>query len=187
MEIGIVNFCQGCIENKPNTTCTVCYLETMVQQLGFVPQTILGTSDIYHTIKESTIQNWIFSGSAYNVNHISSPQVPLGILTLPDKRYVFICYTMQSVLHGHGKKIICDKKNKQGVVTLRSGTSVFRNHFCYLRPRDITEHIWKMTDVFEGYVMTLYLGTHLCCQWHPERTLDGYEYISRWLHESTYI
>jgi GMP synthase-like glutamine amidotransferase len=68
------------------------------------------------SLVNSNIKKWIFSGSAHTVIYNDSPKVPMEIFNIPDKQFLLICYSMESVLHqlkvGEIKKRYENKKEK---------------------------------------------------------------------------
>ena len=107
MNIGIINM-TGFEEGTK-------YVIRCVKKLGYIPHNIdYTTSDeIFKKITLSNIKHWIFSGSPQMVIDSTSPIVPLNTLNLRDKKFMFICYSMESVLYQMGFPVVKRFMNKK--------------------------------------------------------------------------
>jgi GMP synthase-like glutamine amidotransferase len=107
MNIGIVN-----MTGFPEGTK---YIIKCITKLGYIPNNIEYTTedDIFKKIALSKIKHWIFSGSPHMVVDTTSPIVSLNILNLTDKKFMLICYSMESVLYQLGFPVIKRYKNKK--------------------------------------------------------------------------
>jgi GMP synthase-like glutamine amidotransferase len=145
---------------------------------------------IYTSIYQSTITHWVCSGAEYSVHEPSSPRLPIDILLLPLKRFLFICFSMQSILHQLGNTVYCAPDKIQGLFRLSDSLLVYRNHYCYVTNvhsdqthyLDIVHSIIDMDGIRK--VMTVYLNsTSILLQWHPEKTINGYVFFKDWLQK----
>ena len=156
--IGIVNMYHDSDKLKP--------LLAAVRGLGY--RVHLGTID---EVATSPIKKWIFSGADRDVTeHI---QVPLELLTL-NKRYLMICYSMESVLYQMGYPIY-RRANEKGYFRMGRFTG-YRNHQYFFRSSDVptlAEH--------NGELMMTTIGPALLVQFHPEHSYDGRRLLARWL------
>ena len=105
MRIGIINY-----QNLNNRRCPT--IVKVMRKLGHDITVLSAHDDHFTIIKESKITHWIFSGSPLDVNDPPSPQVNKKILGLQDKRFLLICYSMESVLKSLGCKLMTSKKSK---------------------------------------------------------------------------
>ena len=93
MRIGIINMHKNSID--------ITSLIDAVKELGATPHIINGTTlseqALLRTIQTSPIRHWIFSGSRYHIHHEGVPIVPMELFKT-EKRFLMICYSMESVL-----------------------------------------------------------------------------------------
>ena len=89
MHVGIVNFAI----NDPRTE-----LYDVLTSLGCTVVIIQHTDDWLNIIRRSKIKRWICTGSAYDVLDKESPQLDTDLLQLDTKRFLLICYSMESIL-----------------------------------------------------------------------------------------
>lgn len=91
------------------------YIIKCIKKLGYTPYIVdYTTSDkIFEEIIKSNIKHWIFSGSPHMVIDSTSPIVPLNILNLKDKKFMLICYSMESILYQLDFPVIKRYENKK--------------------------------------------------------------------------
>jgi len=157
------------------------------------------SSIIYELIKKSNITHWIFSGSPLSVVEKKSPKIPIEILDLEDKKFMLICYSMESMVFQLNYPITIRRELKKEVINLDVDMekvrklskdklfenislpiSVWRNHYGYLS----SYHINNLNEVssYENESMILFHKNLLLLQIHPERTKDGYKLIDNWIN-----
>jgi GMP synthase-like glutamine amidotransferase len=165
--IGIVNMYRNSDKLKP--------LLTAVRGLGY--RVHLGT---ICEVAESPIKTWIFSGADHDVTEQDAIQVPLELLRLK-KRYLMICYSMESVLYQMGYPIY-RRANEKGYFSMDMRTASkgrftgYRNHHYYFRSSDVPS-----LASYNGELMMTAVGPALLVQFHPEQSYDGRRLLARWL------
>ena len=181
MDIGVVNMYSTLTESK--------YVVNALLSMGHRPHIIHGYKEtqknILQQIKDSTISHWICSGSATTVIEANSPQIPLGVLKLKGKRFMMICYSMESILFQLGIKIHKRNVPKKEVFRLsipegygiQSPMVVRRNHSWYFSYRSVPGLIAE----YNGEAMIAAYKNALLVQFHPEKTPDGKKFIAHWL------
>jgi GMP synthase-like glutamine amidotransferase len=181
MDIGVVNMYSTLVESN--------YLVNALLSMGHRPHIIHGyketQSKILQHIKESKITHWICSGSATSVVESNSPQIPLGVLKLKGKRFMMICYSMESILFQMGVKILKRNVCKKEIFRLsipegygvESPMVVRRNHWWYFPYRSVPGLIAQ----YNGEAMISTYKNALLVQFHPEKTPDGKKFIAHWL------
>ena len=146
--------------------------------------------ELFGFIKRSPIKNWIFSGSKMDI-HQGGPRVPKKLLGL-DKRFLLICYSMESLATQ-----LCDctdmlKKrhtNKHEFFRLekpdywlfdgiRDEMVLKRNHHWYLESGKLP--VYEIAS-YRGELMIAGVKNSLLMQFHPEKTADGLKMIKNWL------
>ena len=156
--IGIVNMYRDSDKLKP--------LLAAVRKLGY--RVHLGTIG---EVAKSPIKTWIFSGADRDVTE--DIQVPLELLTLK-KRYLMICYSMESVLYQMGYPIY-RRANEKGYFSMGRFTG-YRNHHYFFRLSDV-----PALAAHNGELMMTVVGPALLVQFHPEHSYDGRRLLGRWL------
>ena len=181
VDIGVVNMYTTVVESK--------YVANALRSMGYRPHTIDGyrasREEILLHIKQSPIRDWICSGSAYTVNESGSPQIPLELLSLKEKRFIMICYSMESILFQLGIKInkrnICKKEIFRLTIpegqALKNPMVVRRNHCWYFPARSVPGLIAQ----YDGEAMIAVYKNALLVQFHPEKTPDGKKLIALWI------
>jgi len=190
--IGIVNMYHDSDKLKP--------LLAAVRKLGY--RVHLGTID---EVAKSPIQTWIFSGADRDVTEQDAIQVPLELLTLK-KRYLMICYSMESVLYQMGYPIY-RRANEKGYFSMdmrtvsmdmrtasmdmrtvsmdmrtasmdmqKSRFTGYRNHQYFFRSSDVP----NLASYNRELMMTA-VGPALLVQFHPEHSYDGRRLLSQFL------
>jgi hypothetical protein len=197
MEIGIVSL-------YPNIKC-IHKLENAIKILGYKPHIIdlvHNTQDkIYYYIKNSYIIYWIFSGSPLSVVDKKSPQIPMDLFKLLSKKYMFICYSLESVMfqlkfpvsirHDLKKELFKLDVNKNNInktnteylfKNINFPMNVWRNHYGYIA-NNILLNNNQIKDIvsYEGESMILLYKNSILVQYHPERTSDGLRLIDNWI------
>ena len=200
MEIGIVSLYPRLKDIQ--------HVENAVKILGYKPHVIdlvHSTQDkIYYHIKNSYIKYWIFSGSPTSVIEKSSPQIPMEIFRLTTKRFMFICYSLESVMFQLKYPISFRKVLKKELFSLNVSRSkikrtnteylfenidfpmkVWRNHYGYVSNLIINNTLINEVASYEGESMILSYRNSILVQYHPERTNDGLKLINNWIKKST--
>jgi GMP synthase-like glutamine amidotransferase len=170
-----------------------------VNLIGYIPHTLDGFKNteeyIYEYIKASPIKHWIFSGSAHQVIHKESTQVPLKLLELENKKFFFICYSMESIYHQLKYKISERYVNKKETFNLKidddkishylfkgltSPINFHRNHKWYFSNKEIKEPINHIASYKREIMIGTYKNSTLV-QFHPERNAVGRKLIMNWI------
>lgn len=175
MHVGIVNFAI----NDPRTE-----LSDALTSLGCSVVIIQHTDDWLNTIKRSRIKRWICTGSAYDVLDKESPQLDIDLLKLDTKRFLLICYSMESILMQLGCRVRNWKNAKVDTIMISDdGTliEVARHHFAHVDANTVKPRM-KLLSIYKGDMMTVEYKNAMMTQWHPERTEDGKVFLKRWLH-----
>lgn len=189
MDVGIVN-----MYGAPYG-CT--YLVNAITSLKQKPHVIDGFNnselDVFTYIKNSPITHWIFSGSAHPVLYKESAQVPLKVLTLKGKRFMMLCYSMESVLlqlHFPLKKRSIDKKepfklsitykNDPLFENIKNPSIMRRHHMWYFPSNVITEPVTLLAQ-YNGEAMIATYKNATLIQFHPEKSPEGKKLIMNWL------
>jgi anthranilate/para-aminobenzoate synthase component II len=185
MEIGIVNMYDT---NPP-------FLVNAIKQLDCRPYVINYSENVLHIIKKSKIKKWIFSGANEDVLE-NVKQVPLELLTLKDKQFMMICYSMESVLIQLGYEI---KKRfhkrteyfnmnvlmykipadfKYLFERLESPMKMYREHLWYFNAADLGEFS-KVS--YNGETMMAFYNNSVLVQFHPEKSIAGKKLLNNWI------
>ena len=199
MEIGIVSLYPK-LKDIQN-------LDNAIKLLGYIPYIIdlaHSTQDkIYYHIKNSHIKHWIFSGSPTSVIDKGSPQIPMEIFRLTYKRFMFICYSLESVMFQLKYPISIRRELKKELFSLNVSRSkikntnteylfeninfpmnVWRNHYGYVSNLIINNNLIHEVASYEGESMILLYRNSILVQYHPERTHDGLKLIDNWIRYS---
>jgi len=199
MEIGIVSLYpkQKDVQN----------LENAIKILGYKPHIIdlahTTPDKIYYHIKNSWIKNWIFSGSPTSVIDKGSPQIPMELFRLTNKKYMFICYSLESVMFQLKYPISFRKELKKELFKLDVNISnikktnteylfhsinfpmkVWRNHYGFVSNTLVNNNLISEVTSYEGESMILLYRNSILVQYHPERTNDGLKLIDNWIRYS---
>lgn len=188
MEVGFV--CMYPIEKRPTF-----FLETL--QALFCKVDVLYSyerkkEEIVEYIRSSTIRKWIFSGSPADVHNTNSPQLSLDIFAIPEKEYLLICYSMESILYQLGYPVVKRAQNKKEefVLTfpytlrgLPNPAKLYRNHHYYTPFSSIQDSEMRKIAEYEGETMMLTYKNSIMTQFHPEKTDHGKQMIFNWLHD----
>jgi GMP synthase-like glutamine amidotransferase len=185
------------IVNMYSTLYGCRYLIHAIQSLGYRTYVLDGVrssqEDIAHTIKHSVVTHWIFSGSPTSVLAPDTPQVPLSVLDMKDKRIMCLCYSMESVLMQLGYTI----KNYGSMQTevfslsklkehplfkgIKDPMVMRRNHQRYVSSSVIHAHLLAS---YKGQAMIALLKQTTLIQFHPEKSVDGKKLLLNWLQTS---
>jgi GMP synthase-like glutamine amidotransferase len=178
------------------------YLENIIRQIGYTPYVLdlaHSTPDkIYYLIKRSYIKHWIFSGSPLSVVDNKSIQIPMDIFNLKHKKYMFICYSLESIMYQlkypisirHELKkeyfkldidemIINNNKINYLFEDIILPMNVWRNHYGY-----VSSHLELEPTEIASYgdeCMILLYKNSILLQFHPEKTNDGLQLIKNWI------
>lgn len=173
MQVGVIDFYYPRKGISP-------LLESLTK-LGYTAKVISGESVSLKQIQESPIKKWIMSGAHRNAL-TDEYQVPQQITKLKDKEFLLICYSMESFLHQMGYPIFCRKENKKENILLKfpEELKVFRNHYCYVPTFKLDSRI-NLINSYRGETMTALYKNITMTQWHPEKSVDGNEFLKKWL------
>jgi GMP synthase-like glutamine amidotransferase len=151
----------------------------------FLDATKKSKEDIQLIIQSSSVQKWIFTGSPNNVTDENPCVVPLRLLDFPDKQFFFICYSMESVLYQLGYPVVKRDIYKKEYFTLehpmksmKNPAHVFRNHHYFIPASAI-----EASSEYDGEAMIFLYKNSIMTQFHPERTDDGLQMLSSWIHD----
>ncbi len=172
MRFGVVNFMKS---GRP---------DFLYDALGDDIVIVSHKTDWLSAIRTSRIKHWFLSGSAYDVLQTGTPQITTELLTLTNKRFFLICYSMESLLLHLGCKLIKRPKNARGYFSLSMDgkqIDVWRNHYTYIVPDSLKPGM-RCLATYDGETMTVEYKNTMMTQWHPERTEDGVRFIRQWLN-----
>jgi GMP synthase-like glutamine amidotransferase len=180
MQIGIVNMYPNIKDIK--------YVENSITILGYQPYVL----DLYHgskekivnIIKRSNITYWIFTGSPALVTDRNAPQVPLDIYKFHNKKYMMICYSLESIAYQLKLPISFRQDNKKEIFEMQINNKklkLWRNHYAFLSS-DINIEPLQYSKSYNTECMILYYKNSILVQFHPERTYDGIEFIYNWIN-----
>jgi len=190
MRVGIVSMYETAAELEE--------LTRVISSLGVTPYVVQGQheDDVLRAVRtEKDIHHWIFSGSERIVTSPSAPQIPLALFELTDKTFLFICYSMESVLVQLGFPITKRHVNKRGSLRLSvqhpyrvhplfsaigQPMLVRRNHRFYF-PKDRVGAPVVPVASYDGELMLALYKNAVLTQYHPERSEDGRRFIQNWL------
>jgi len=184
-------------------------LASSIKIIGHIPHIIdlahTHPDKIYYYIKNSNIKHWIFSGSPLSVIEKNSPQIPMEIFRLISKRFMFICYSLESVMFQLKYPISFRKELKKEIFKLDINKNkikntnteylfnhinfpmkVWRNHYGFVPSNLIKSNLLSNSNLsevasYEGESMILLYKNSILIQYHPERTLDGIILIKNWI------
>lgn len=190
MKIGIINMHKDRIDINA--------LVDAIKELGAIPYIINGTTlseqELSNTIQRSPIRHWIFSGSRYHIHQEGVPIVPLELLKT-DKRFLMICFSMESVLVQLGFPIRERYINRKETFNLSvpkeyqthplfkgipSSMRGWRDHRYYF-PRDVLTPPVYLLSSYNGESMIATYKNAVLIQYHPEKTKDGRQFLENWI------
>ena len=172
-----------------------------IKELGAIPYIINGTTlseqELSNTIQRSPIHYWIFSGSRYHIHQEGVPTVPLELLKTENtnKRFLMICFSMESVLVQLGFPIRERYINRKETFNLSipkeyqthplfkglpSSMRGWRDHRYYF-PRDVLTPPVYLLSSYNGESMIATYKNAVLTQYHPEKTKDGRQLLENWL------
>ena len=161
---------------------TTTFVEDAIKKLGHTPVVFqINDPDLVSRIRNSSIKKWIGTGSNMRLSVLQplAPQIPIEILSMKDKEFFLICYTMESLLYQLGYPVVFRGtflKERFSLGPLR----VYRHHGYYIPAKDVDSKV-KVTETYKGEVMTVLYKNTVMTQWHPERTADGLDVLKAWL------
>jgi GMP synthase-like glutamine amidotransferase len=174
MRVGIVNMYSYKLRH---------YLPNALASIGYDITVVESDDNYIDIIKSSPITHWIFTGSDLDVMKKKSPVLDLDILKMKNKRFLLICYSMESVLQQLGCHLI-KRPNaiKERFDLVMNGVQLraYRNHYTYVVPESIKRGM-RLLATYKGDTMTVSYKNLMMTQWHPERTVDGIKMIDDWL------
>ena len=152
------------------------HLEMTLKAMGYTTVTVDGTRDsMLAKVRRSPIKHWIASGGAHYATDPGSPHIPLNLLTLPNKQFLLICYAMESVLVQLGYPLSERQNHRRGLIRL-GPMVIYRNHRRYFAAEDM-----PYIAAYNGEVMIAAYKNAILVQYHPEKTVDGRQFIADWL------
>jgi GMP synthase-like glutamine amidotransferase len=152
------------------------HLESTLKAMGFTTVTIDGTiGSMLEKVRQSSIKYWIASGGAHYATDPQSPHIPLGLLNLPNKQFLLICYAMESVLVQLGYPLRERQVHRKGLIRL-GPMVIYRNHRRYFATHDL-----PYIAAYNGETMIAAYKNAILVQFHPEKTVDGRRFIADWL------
>lgn len=175
MHVGILNMYSGKL--LPS-------LPRALDSIGCTYTVVEFDENHYETIRRSRLTRWILTGSGYNVMNKTSPQLDIRLLKMRDKRFMMVCYSMESILLQLGCHLITRRNNAKEYFHLDIGENTikaFRNHYTYIVPDSIHQRGMRLLATYKGEAMNVEYKNALMTQWHPERTADGIEFMREWL------
>ena len=194
MKIGIINMYKNRIDINA--------LVDTIKELGAIPYIINGTTlseqELSNTIQRSPIRHWIFSGSRYHIHQEGVPTVPLELLKTENtnKRFLMICFSMESVLVQLGFPIRERYINRKEFFHLSipkeyqthplfkglpSSMRGWRDHRYYF-PRDVLTPPVYLLSSYNGEAMIATYRNAVLTQYHPEKTKDGRQLLENWVY-----
>ena len=178
MHVGIVNMYSYKLRH---------YLPNALASIGCDITVVDSDEDYIDIIKCSPITHWIFTGSDSDVMKKRSPVLDLEILKIKNKRFLLICYSMESILQQLGCRLI-KRPNaiKERFDLVMNGVQLraYRNHYTYVVPESIKRGM-RLLATYKGDTMTVSYKNLMMTQWHPEITKDGNIFMKEWLTSST--
>ncbi len=144
--------------------------------------------------RANRIRNWILTGSAWDVDDPEAPQIPPGLLQLPGRRFLAICYAHESLLAGLGVPLYRGPRSK-GNVRIRllhpaadsallgfadPGAPVRVSFDTFALAKDCPAG-WKLLADRKGVLMAMEKGTVTSVQFHPEGSPDAMTMVGGWL------
>ena len=174
MHVGILNMYSNKLQY---------HLPKALKSIGCGYTIIEFDTDYVETIRSSQITHWILTGSDYNVMNKTTPQLDLNLLKIQDKRFMMVCYSMESILLQLGCHLIKRRTNMMEYFNLDiGGTKIraFRNHYTYIVP-DSLKHGMRLLATYKGCAMNVEYKNTVMTQWHPERTADGIQFMKEWI------
>ena len=178
MHVGIVNMYSYKLRH---------YLPNALASIGCDITVVDSDEDYIDIIKRSPITHWIFTGSDSDVMKKRSPVLDLEILKMKNKRFLLICYSMESILQQLGCHLIKRPNAMKGRFDLiMNGVKIeaYRNHYMYVVPESIKRGM-RLLATYKGDTMTVSYKNLMMTQWHPEITKDGIRFLEGWLTNST--
>ena len=155
-----------------------------IQSLGYKTTVLDGFhNDVYDCVKGSPIEHWICSGGDSYVILESSPQLPMKLFSLK-KKFLCICYSMESVIHQLGYPIMKRFENKKEMFNLDVSGNILkvrRNHRWYFKSSvPLRKPLYSIAS-YNGELMIASYKNALLMQFHPERSADGKKLIMNWI------
>jgi len=167
-KVGVIN----CYKTPSN----ISILTRAIRLLGASPIVFQVADPTWVSVAQSSaIRHWIVSGSEWNVKDNGAPRIPPDLMLDREKRWIFVCYGMQSVLCSLGAEIYKLPEYKRAAETVE-GRLYWRNHGWGF-DRSGVRNLRIAAPVFasDGILMRCYIGNAVLMQYHPERTLEGLE------------
>jgi GMP synthase-like glutamine amidotransferase len=174
MHVGILNMYSHKLQN---------YLPKALDSIGCRYTIVEFDENHVENIRRSRITRWILTGSDNNVMNKTAPQLDLKLLKMHDKRFMLICYSMESILMQLGCHLIKRRNNVKEYFDLEFGGTtikVFRNHYTYILP-DSLKRGMRLLATYKGDTMNVEYKNTVMVQWHPERTADGIQFMKEWI------
>jgi GMP synthase-like glutamine amidotransferase len=155
--------------------------------------TILSEHEILHRVQKSPIKRWIFSGSDHTVLDQDHLQVPMALLNT-DKKFMMICYAMQSILYQLGIPIKRRHVNRYEEIhmtipkehrtnpllkNVSNPMTSWRDHQWYFSKVDIPPSVTVLAS-YRGEAMIATYKNAVLHHLLLEKTLDGLEFFKNW-------
>jgi len=159
------------------------YLPRALESIGCTYTIVDFDENHSETIRRSRHTRWILTGSSDDVMKKTTPQLDLSLLKIENKRFLAICYSMESILLQLGCHLIKRKNNVREYFDLDlGGTTIkaFRNHYTYVVP-DSMKRGMRLLATYKGNAMNVNYKNMTMVQWHPEKTADGIQFLAEWM------
>jgi hypothetical protein len=157
--------------------------------------------NLVRLIAQSQIKHWVFTGSDQSIYATHSPQIPMNIFNIFGKRFLLICYSMESVLKQLGYPVLKRYERKKELFKLHlqktkvllagredlfkyiSDPAIYkRNHQYYTPVTNMNKQIYEVAS-YRGELMIVFYKNAVMTQFHPENTIAGKRLIQNWLYE----
>ena len=157
--------------------------------------------NITQLIRQSPITYWVFTGSARSIYDKGSPQIPINIFDIRDKKILLICYSMESALKKLGCQVVKRYEHKRELFNLHlqktkvllagrerlfdyipNPAEYWRNHSYYTPVNNMNNRIYEVAS-YRGELMIAFFKNAVLTQFHPERTVAGKRFLRNWLYE----
>ena len=172
LRVGILN----CYRNAAHAQ----YVIEAVRHLGHIPVCVYVTrysmKETLDWVHQSNIRHWIGTGSDYNVCDHDAPCYDESILRMRNKKFLLICYSMQSFLAHVCKCQITKLPSYVQEMQTIGGVQLWRNHHFGFYKTDVFSKKYSIQNVqtfADAIVMSATCGNVWMTQYHPERSKQG--------------
>jgi len=158
--------------------------------------------NIVRLIAQSSIKHWVFTGAAQSIYDKESPQIPMNIFKIFGKRFLLICYSMESALKQLGCQVLKRYERKRELFKLHlqktkvilagrerlfeyipDPAEYWRNHQYYTPAYNMNKDIYEVAS-YRGELMVAFYKNSVMTQFHPERTIVGKRFLENWFYEN---